>query len=191
MPAPGYSLGLSTNEEGVSQTELAAAQRIITKFANNYFSHQSLPTSLHIYLDLTFQIHVGDTRGFAIYIHYFRVFPTTLRFPFPLFLRIFESAHITSLKSLRLRVAFVLHIYHLSAEILTVMTALEDPELTTRGLIRFIDLLLNGGDYQCSFLHLKNLVWGPDGISEPARGLGHDIFNPEFPVHTAKNGNVR
>ena len=167
-PAPGCSLQLSANLNtsihSITPTELVAAQRIIAKFANNYFCHRSAT-----FFQLSFRrirVSAGDMGGFTISIRGVTAEIATCLFL--VLLGAFEPPHISGVKSLHL-VAYARPLPPPSTEFLTAMTALEELQITSGGLIYFINLL-DSIDQQCSFPHLKTLIW------ESAKGFRcHDI----------------
>jgi hypothetical protein len=158
-PAPGCSLQLYTvvrEKDRIILTELVAAQRIIAKFANNYFSHRSA-TSLHFDFNPNF-ISIGDMGDFTASIRCATTIPISL---FSLFLSTFEPVNITGVKTLRLLAHSMPTLDRLSTDFFTALTALEELFISTSGLIHFVKLL-DGIDQHCSFPHLKRLTWGPD-----------------------------
>ena len=175
-PAPGCSLQLFTAKDGITLIEFVEAQRITAKFANNYFS-QSCSTSLQLDVYPRALICVRDTRGFAVRILYSE--SATIPYSvFLLFLRIFEPAYMTGIKTLRLAVSSMLPLDNLSTDFkfLTVMTALEELYLSTSGLIHFINLL-DSVNQQCSFPHLKTLIWAPIDVTENDSNITPLIVN--------------
>jgi len=155
-PAPGCSLRLSANLtsiHSITPTDLVAAQRIIAKFANNYFCHRSA-TSFRLSFNPKF-INVGDMGGFMLSIQSVTTIPTPL---FQVLLGTFKPADISGVKILRI-IAYPSP--PPSTDFLAAMTALEELEINPISLIYFINLL-DGIDQQCSFPHLKKLKWEPD-----------------------------
>ena len=156
-PAPGCSLQLFANLKNIhsiTPTELVAAQHILAKFANNYFCHRSA-TSFQLSFIPRIKVSTGDIGGFKISIR-----GVTTEVPTSLFLVLlgtFEPPHISGVKVLHL-VAYGRPLPPPSTEFLAAMTALEELQITSYGLIDFISLL-DGIDQQRSFSHLKTLKW--------------------------------
>jgi hypothetical protein len=157
-PASGCSLQLSadlTDIDSITPTELIAAQRILAKFANNYFCYRSATSFRLSYIPAFEGVSAGDMGGFTVTIRYAAAgVPTSL---FLILFGTFKPAHISGVKTLFL-ITYARPLPPPSTDFLAAMTALEELQLTSSSLIYFISLL-DGNDQRCSFPHLKTLIW--------------------------------
>jgi hypothetical protein len=167
-PAPGCNLHLFANAKKIPPTELVSAQRIIAKFANNYFFHRG---STSFFLRLTPKIvSAGDIpavkfgddppykEGFTISVYDLDGILTPL---LPLCFATFVPAHFFRVKTLNLNFNKVDPTARPLDPLFTdflAMTALETLELTTNSLV-FINSL--AGVNQPHFPRLKTLGWLP------------------------------
>jgi len=153
-------------------TELDSAQRVIAKFANNYFSHRS-STSLHLQFGSKLMV-AGDIlavdnhyenpqyQGFTISICGIYGIPTSL---FSLCLGTLVPARLPHVKIFRLHirdVALTIHpLEQLFPDLLSTMTSLENLKITTDGLI-LLSNSLAGVNSQNLFPRLQTIAWNPD-----------------------------
>jgi len=175
-PAPGCNLHLFANAEKVARTELISAQRIIAKFANNYFSHRG---STSFFLRFTSKIMTaGDIspdeirddppyEGFTISVYDLDGLLTPL---LSLCFGTFVPAHFSRVKTLNLHFNDVdptaRPLDPLFNDFLAMMTALETLELTTNSLV-FINSLAGVNVNQPHFPRLKTLGWFPKSTQSP------------------------
>ena len=173
-PAPGCNLRLFANADKTVPTELVSAQRIIAKFANNYFSHRG---STSFFLSFTPKImKTGDIspekirnntpyEGFTISVYDLNGLLTPL---LSLCFATFVPAHFSRVKTLNLHFSNVdptaPPLDPLLNDFLATMTSLETLELTTNSLV-FINSL--AGVNQPHFPRLKTLEWFPKSTVSP------------------------
>jgi len=171
-PAPGCNFHLFTNADKVTltPTEIVSAQRIIAKFATNYFSHRG-STSFFLHFTSKFmsagdispdRSHEPRYEGFTIFVYNFHGLAISL---FTLCFGTFVPAHFSRVKTLNLHLDGVDPTAHpldpVFANFLTNMTALETLVLTTASLT-FVDLLA-----EVRSPRLKTLAWLPKPIESP------------------------
>ena len=111
-PAPGcsFELFVDLNTQTITPTEFVVGQRIIAKFANNYFCHWHA-TSFQLEIRPEF-LRVGDTRGFTVSIYGSTTIPIPPFLPQAL-LGTFEPAHTSGVKTLWVTTRALIHIINL------------------------------------------------------------------------------
>jgi len=165
-PAPGCTLRLLSSLKNTSTT-LVLAQRIISRFTNNYFSHHR-STSYYLKF-IPHAMNMGDVsaetfydepwyKGFVVSIYGRPSIPAA-------FLALCSAPlHLSHVEILRLHIQQVRPANTSEStfpDFLIAMTALEKLQITTGGLDLFIISLAKFTEKRI-FPHLKTLIWAPD-----------------------------